>query len=127
MESSLFLPVWIALGAVPGALSRYYLTLFCTQKFGSRFPVGTFAINLSGSLLIGFWATLFQSMNANPALSGFVIVGFLGSYTTFSTYAFELSNLLKCGSYQRALLYGVGSPAVGLAGVAMGMALARWV
>ncbi|HEY9648422.1 MAG TPA: fluoride efflux transporter CrcB [Chroococcidiopsis sp.] len=128
MESSTFLPVWIALGAIPGALSRYYLTLFCTRKFGSSFPVGTFAINLSGSLLIGFLATLFQSIHADPALTGLVIIGFLGSYTTFSTYALDLSNLLKRtrdDGYRRALLYGVGSPVAGLVGVAMGIALAQ--
>lgn len=119
------LPVSIALGAIPGALSRYYLTLFCVEKFGGDFPFGTLIINLSGALLIGFFATLFQSVNADLSLNGFIILGFLGSYTTFSTYALDTSNLLKLASYKRAFLYGVGSPFMGFLGVELGIALAH--
>lgn len=125
METSLLLTIAIALGAVPGALSRYYLTLICMEKFGGEFPVGTLIINLSGACLIGFLATLLQSIKTDLPLYGFVIPGFLASYTTFSTYALDTSNLLKLGSYRRALVYGLGSPVMGFLGVELGIALAQ--
>jgi CrcB protein len=125
METPLLLTLWIALGAIPGSLSRYYLTLVCVEKLGGEFPFGTFIINLSGTFLIGFFATLFQSIQADPLLNSFVIIGFLGSYTTFSTYALDTSNLLKLASYKRAVLYGLGSPLMGFLGVELGIALAQ--
>ena len=125
MNYTFFVPLLITLGAIPGALIRYYLTLFCTQKFGSRFPYGTLIINLSGSLFIGFCAVLFQSIEASTALSLLVMIGFLGSYTTFSTYELETSNLLKARNYKKALFYGFGSPALGFVCVELGMFLAR--
>jgi len=125
METPLLLPLSIALGAIPGALSRYYLTRVCMKKLGGNFPFGTFMVNLSGAFLIGFIATLFQATRADLSLNGFVITGFLGSYTTFSTYALDTSNLLKLASYKQALLYGVGSPLMGFLGVELGIALAQ--
>nr|RNJ64848.1 MAG: fluoride efflux transporter CrcB [Leptolyngbya sp. IPPAS B-1204] len=125
MEPPLLLPIWIALGAIPGALSRYYLTLVCVKKLGGDFPFGTFIINLSGAFLIGFFATLFQSIKADLPLYELVIPGFLASYTTFSTYALDTSNLFKLASYKRAALYGLGSPLIGFLGVELGIALAQ--
>lgn len=125
MELSSFLPVWIALGAIPGALIRYYLTLLCTQRFGGNFPFATFLINLSGAFLIGFLTTLLQKMNTEQWLYGLATIGFLGSYTTFSTYVLDISILLKLGNYQRVLLYGLGSPLAGLLAVEGGITLAQ--
>lgn len=127
MEPSGFLLVWIALGAIPGALGRYYLTLACAQRFDGNFPFGTFLINLTGAFLMGFLATVFQKMNIDQWLNGFTTVGFLGAYTTFSTYALDFSNLLKLGNYKRALLYGLGSPIGGLLAVEIGIALAQYL
>lgn len=120
-----FLPVWIALGAIPGALSRYYLTRICAQTMGESFPLGTFLINLSGAFLMGLLATLLQRMSAEPWLNGFITIGFLGAYTTFSTYALDFSNLLKLGNPKRAMLYGLGSPLGGFFAVELGIALAQ--
>lgn len=124
MDSPILAPILISIGAVPGALCRYYLTLFCTHKFGDRFPYGTFLINLSGAFLIGFLSTLFQEIGASPHLSLLVSVGFLGSYTTFSTYGLDTANLLKT-SYKKAILYWVGSPVLGFLCVEGGIVLAR--
>jgi fluoride exporter len=119
------LPFWIALGAVPGALCRYYLTLACAQRWGSRLPWGTFWVNLSGSCLIGLGATILQSISRAEVLSAALVVGFLGAYTTFSTYALDTVNLLRQKRPIAALLYGLGSPISGLLGVALGIALAQ--
>ncbi|OKH30788.1 chromosome condensation protein CrcB [[Phormidium ambiguum] IAM M-71] len=124
MDFGILAPLFIALGAIPGALSRYYLTLFCTKKFGSSFPYGTMIINLSGAFLMGFFATLFQSVNA-PYLSLLITVGFLGSYTTFSTYQLETWSLIGTGNYKKALLYWIGSAVLGFLCVEIGMFLAR--
>ncbi len=125
MNSPLLLPLWIALGAIPGALSRYYLTLVCTQWWGGSFPFGTFLINLSGACLMGFCATVLQAASSTTALNGLVAVGFLGAYTTFSTYALDTSNLLRQRNPKRALPYGLGSPIAGFLGVELGIDLAQ--
>jgi CrcB protein len=95
--------VWIALGAIPGALSRYYLTFLCAQRLGGNFPFSTLLINLSGAFEMGFSATVLQKMSTEQWLNGFVTIGFLGAYTTFSTYALDFSNLLKPGNIRRGL------------------------
>lgn len=123
--NSPLLPIWIALGAVLGAISRYYLTLLCMQKISRQFPAGTFIVNLSGACLMGFGATVLQSSSSQIPFNSLILVGFLGSYTTFSTYTLETSNLIRQGIYDQALLYGLGSPVVGFLGVEAGIALAR--
>ncbi|WP_017296873.1 fluoride efflux transporter CrcB [Nodosilinea nodulosa] len=125
MESPYLLPAWIGLGAVFGALSRYYLTLICARALGGYFPFGTFVVNLSGASLMGFLATYLPSVNPNLPLNHLIFVGFLGSYTTFSTYALETTNLLKQKTYGQALFYGVGGLVAGFLGVELGIALAR--
>lgn len=122
--SDLTAPLWIALGAVPGALSRYYLTLLCTQRFGLTFPYGTFVVNLSGALLMGFCATLLQTRFVATPLALLLTTGFLGAYTTFSTYALDTVYLQKSAASRLAWVYGVGSPLAGLLCLGCGMFLA---
>jgi CrcB protein len=100
-------------GAVLGALSRYYITARLARWLGIGFPCGTFFINLSGCLLIGFFATLEHGRVILPPLSLSVLTGFLGSYTTFSTYALDSSNLLRSGARVKALIYWGGSAMLG--------------
>lgn len=92
-------PLAISFGAVPGALSRYYLTLLLARWLGTSFPYGTLIINLSGALVMGFFVTLtLERAITAPDLRLLIAVGFLGSYTTFSTYALDTSMLLRTGS-----------------------------
>jgi CrcB protein len=125
METSYLTPVYISLGAILGALSRYFLTLYFTQRLNRNFPYGTFFINITGAFGMGFSATILQKMSAEQWLNAFINIGFLGAYTTFSTYALDCSNLWKLGNYKRALLYGLASPAIGFLAVEMGIALAQ--
>ncbi len=74
---------------------------------------------------MGFCTTLFQFMEMSPYFSALVNVGFLGSYTTFSTYQLDSSNLIRRGNYKRALLYWAGSPILGFLCVEAGLIFAR--
>jgi fluoride exporter len=126
IDPELRIPVAIALGAIPGALSRFYFTRFCVQQFGTDFPYGTFIINLSGSLLMGFISTFMLSRaTLPPELRALVTIGFLGAYTTFSTYALETDVLLQSGHWGKTLFYWGGSAFLGVMSLEIGSLLAR--
>jgi fluoride exporter len=126
VDPSVRAPLAIALGAVPGALSRYYLTLLFTRWLGTSFPYGTFFINLTGALAMGFFVTLtLERAIQSPDLRLLIAVGFLGSYTTFSTYTLDTSVLLRNGTYGFGLFYWAGSAVLGVIGLEIGGWLAR--
>ncbi len=119
-------PLAIVFGAIPGALSRYYLTILFAKWLGSDFPYGTFAINITGSMLMGLFMTLaLERFVGNVDLRLLIATGFLGSYTTFSTYALDISMLLRQGSYGYGLFYWAGSAILGVVGLEIGSAIAR--
>ncbi|PIG91672.1 fluoride efflux transporter CrcB [Gloeocapsopsis sp. IPPAS B-1203] len=121
-------PIAVGLGAIPGALSRYYLTVLCSQWFGISFPFGTFFINLSGALLMGFFAGLgIEQVIGSPELQLLITTGFLGSYTTFSTYALDTSVLMRGRDRAKMLFYWAGSVALGGICLEIGIALAKLV
>ena len=120
-------PIAISLGAVAGALSRYYITLWFANRFGTAFPYGTFFINVTGCLAMGFSIALISERV--PAISSevrlMVTTGFLGAYTTFSTYGLETNVLWRDRSYSLAVFYWAGSAILGVISVQLGMILAR--
>lgn len=120
-------PIAISLGAVVGALSRYYITLWFANRFGTAFPYGTFFINVTGCLAMGFFITLvFERVPAvAPEVRLMVATGFLGAYTTFSTYGLETNVLWRDRSYSLATFYWAGSAILGVIAVQLGMILAR--
>lgn len=120
-------PIAISLGAVVGALSRYYITLWFANRFGTAFPYGTFFINVTGCLAMGFFITLaFERVSAvAPEVRLMVATGFLGAYTTFSTYGLETNVLWRDRSYSLAVFYWAGSAILGVIAVQLGMILAR--
>lgn len=120
-------PIAISLGAIAGALSRYYITLWMMQRFGTAFPYGTFLINITGCLAMGFFVTLTleRSLVLPPELRLMVTTGFLGAYTTFSTYGLETAALIRDRHYRFASLYGLGSVILGIVAVWLGFTLAR--
>ncbi len=120
-------PVAISLGAISGALSRYYLSLWFVQRFGVAFPYGTFFVNISGCFLMGLIFTLATEtvITITPEVRLLIATGFLGSYTTFSTYALDTVILFSGKRFVLGLIYWAGSAIVGIVSVKLGMELVR--
>jgi CrcB protein len=116
----------IALGGALGALSRYELGLWISDKWNQSFPLHTFIINITGAFLLGFLNIVFlEKMSISPLWRLGIGVGFLGAFTTFSTFGFEVFTLIENGSYTLAATYTLLSIIVGILGVALGVGLAR--
>lgn len=117
----------IASGAVPGALSRFYLTEWTKAKFGTNFPYATFGINLTGCLAMGFFFTISKGITGYPTeLDLLIRTGFLGSYTTFSTYGFDTLTLWRSKQKGATFFYWAGSAIFGLGAVLLGIASANF-
>jgi CrcB protein len=118
--------LWIALGAVVGASARYFLSLLVARNFASAFPYATLIINITGSLILGFFL-VFSTERAllDPRWRLLVAIGFCGSYTTFSSYAFESFALMEQGQWLLSGLNMIGSNVLCMAAVLAGAALAR--
>ena len=115
----------VAIGGACGAAARYGLNLLFAKTL-APFPFATFFINVTGSFLIGFLATLFsQKLDVNESLRLFLTIGFLGAYTTFSTFEFETFTLMREKHLAIAILYVSMSFAIGLIGVFAGVWLAK--
>ncbi|AET66136.1 crcB protein [Desulfosporosinus orientis DSM 765] len=118
----------ITVGGALGALSRYGLGLWISNKWNQEFPLHTFIINITGAFLLGFLHILFiERLNVSPLWRLGIGVGFLGAFTTFSTFGVEAISLLESGSYLTAGLYTLLSILVGFTGVALGIGLARLI
>ena len=117
----------VMIGGSIGALSRYAVSLLAARLFGTRFPWGTLAVNLSGCFLIGLafaWAERGLSI-MNPAIRLFFITGFLGALTTFSTFGLETVNSLREGTHLVTIANFLGNNVIGLALVFLGMLVGR--
>jgi CrcB protein len=114
----------IGLGGALGAVSRYAASGWVQTLTGSFFPWGTVAVNVAGSLALGFVMVWLQSTTSSAELRDLVTVGFLGSFTTFSTFSYETVAMLRDGEWWRAGGYTAGSVVLGLIAVALGALLA---
>ena len=116
----------IGLGAFLGANARYLLGTWAAQKWGPAFPYGTLIINVTGSLTLGLFLTATTGRLAiDPRWRLFFAIGFLGAYTTFSTYTYESLQLLLNGDWKLGLLNIAGSNGLGLLGAVAGIWLGR--
>ena len=116
----------ISLGGILGANARHVLGTWIAQRYGTSFPYGTLVINISGSFVIGLFLTLIsERFVLHPNWRLFFVVGFLGAYTTFSTFSYESVVLLQNGSWRLGLVNMVGSVVLGPIAVVIGMAVAR--
>jgi CrcB protein len=118
--------LWIAVGAVVGASARYFLSGLIARNFSAIFPYGTLLINVTGSLVLGFFLVYStERVLLDPRWRLLLAVGFCGSYTTFSSYAFESFALMEQGQWWLMTINVVGSNLLCLAAVLVGAALAR--
>lgn len=117
---------FIAVGGALGSLARYLVGVAVTDRMGSKFPYGTFVINITACLIIGFSLTFLGRRAELSAAWRFLIpVGFVGAYSTFSTFEWETFSNLQTGAFLTASLYVVLSIVLGLAAVWCGVLLAR--
>jgi CrcB protein len=128
-HSAIRTPIGISLGAVAGALLRYYLGLWFTQLFGTAFPYSTLIINISGCFIMGFFTTfaLGRLLTIHPDIRLLVTTGFLGSYTTFSTYELDVAKLLQQRSLEIDLIYWLSSAILTLLSLLLGNAAAEFI
>ena len=118
----------VGVGGFLGANARYVLGDLISERLGTAFPYATLVVNLTGSLAIGVVLVLLtERLSADPAWRLLLVVGFLGGYTTFSSYTFEALLLAEAGQWARALWYVLGSNVLGLTAAFAGMLLARAV
>jgi fluoride exporter len=117
---------YIALGGALGSLARFWVGSVIASRLGTKFPYGTFVINITACVIIGFsLAFLGRRTDLNPAWRFLVPVGFVGAYSTFSTFEWETFSNLQTGSFLIAALYVVLSVFFGLVAVWCGVEVSR--
>jgi CrcB protein len=120
--------LFVALGGGIGSVTRYLVSGWFASRFGPAFPYGTFVINITGSFIIGvFLAFAQQRVSLSPYWRLFFAVGFVGGYTTFSTFEYESVRLLQEGEMLLGALYLVGSVVTGAVGAVSGIAVGSWI
>jgi fluoride exporter len=118
----------IALGGALGSTARYWVGATIINRMGTRFPWGTLVINLTACAVIGFSVTfLTRRADLNPAWRYLVPIGFVGAYSTFSTYEWETLSLMRAGTFALAAVYALGSLVLGLAATWCGMVAADYL
>jgi CrcB protein len=116
----------VALGGSLGAVSRFAIATFASHRFSPHWPWGTFLINMTGCLVIGFFAAATSGrFQVADEWRWFFPIGFVGAYTTFSTYELETLRLVETGAWPRAVSYVLASTFVGFAAVFVGTWLGK--
>jgi CrcB protein len=116
----------IALGGAAGALARFWVATGTYAVLGRSFPFGTLVVNVAGSFLMGLLAALLvERLAVAPELRAAILVGFLGAFTTFSTFSIETLNLAEEGAWGRAGLNVVASVAGCVGAAWLGLLLGR--
>jgi CrcB protein len=119
--------VLVAIAAFVGAVCRYLVDIAVQHRREAVFPLGTLTVNLTGSVALGFMVGLGLYHGLDDTVHTILGIGFLGTYTTFSTFAYETVRLLEGGSTLEALANAGASSALGLGAAAAGLVLAAAV
>jgi CrcB protein len=115
----------IAAGGALGSIARYWVGSTVSGRMGVRFPYGTLLVNMTACVVIGFTLTYMgKRADLNPAWRFLIAVGFIGAYSTFSTFEWETLSTMRSGAFMLAGLYAIGSMVLGLAATWCGTALA---
>ncbi|MHB8858508.1 MAG: fluoride efflux transporter CrcB [Thermoleophilia bacterium] len=116
----------IGVGGFFGAISRYVMALWIGERWGRIFPLGTLVINITGSFFIGLLMYLLaQRLLVNSLWRSLLVIGFLGAFTTFSTFEYETGNLIGDGELLFASINIVASVGFGFAALKLGELIAR--
>jgi CrcB protein len=118
------IPVVVGVGGALGAIARYYTTDWVRTALGAEMPWGTLAVNVLGSLLLGFLFVWLEHRAPSNVSRELLAIGFLGSFTTFSTFSYETVALVRAGESLRAGGYALGSVLLGVMAVLVGAGLA---
>jgi len=113
--------IFVGAGGFIGASLRYIMSTWLTQFNRFNFPVGTFAVNFIGCVLLGIFVGLGLEKFSFPSLREFAVIGVLGGFTTFSTFGLETLEMLLAGQYRVAATYVLISVVIGVMGIAWGI------
>ena len=124
--------IFIGIGGFLGAIMRYYFSgiaqnISIFKNYSTLFPIGTFFVNILGCMFLGFFSTLLLERDVNPIHRLWINVGFLGAFTTFSTFSLETLNLLEESEYIEGFLNIILSCLVGLIAVWFGKTIYRLI
>ncbi|WP_031485246.1 fluoride efflux transporter CrcB [Maridesulfovibrio frigidus] len=120
--------LYLAAGGAAGTLCRYMVSGASQRIFDTSFPAGTFTVNMLGCLLFGIISGTFEDrLGLSPEMRLMILTGFMGAFTTFSTYMFETTELVKTGQWPLAALNIGGQSALGFVCVIGGLALGRLI
>lgn len=118
--------MYIAVGGAVGAIARFWVDSAVASRLGTRFPYGTFVVNMTACVIIGFSLTfLAKRTDLNPAWRFLIPIGFVGAYSTFSSYEWETVSILRNGEFSMTALYVFGSLFLGLVAIWFGILLAE--
>ncbi len=118
----------IAIGGALGSVARYWVGSAIQGRMGIRFPYGTLVVNLTACVVLGFTLTyMSRRVELSPAWRFLIPLGFIGAYSTFSTFEWETLATLRAGALSLAALYSVGSLILGLAATWAGAVLAELI
>ncbi len=118
--------LYVGIGGVFGAITRYGLSKWVGQRWKGDFPLATFCINITGSFILGLLIVVFSTAGPSVTyLKDLTTAGFLGAFTTYSTFTYEIVNLIENGEKGTAVKYFLASIIVGLTAAFLGMTLAE--